>query len=92
MNIGLLTLEIFLPDSHSLKEKRFVLRSLKDKLRKFNVSIAECDHQDLWQRSTVGVVAIGSDAGMLEQMLQTVLKEAEEILDRNLTEYQIEYL
>jgi uncharacterized protein YlxP (DUF503 family) len=92
MNIGLLTLEIFIPDSHSLKEKRFVLRRLKDKLRKFNVSVAECDHQDLWQRSTVGVVAIASDGGLLEQMLQSVLHEAEEILDRNLNHYQIEYL
>jgi uncharacterized protein YlxP (DUF503 family) len=58
MNIGLLTLDIFFPDSHSLKDKRIVLRRLKDRLRKFNVSIAECDHQDLWQRSTVGIVSI----------------------------------
>lgn len=69
-----------------------MLRSLKEKLRKFNVSVAECGHQDLWQRSTIGVVAIASDGKLLEQMLQTVLREAEKILDRNLSEYQIEYL
>jgi hypothetical protein len=92
MNIGLLTLEIHIPEAHSLKEKRFYLRSLKDKLRRFNVSVAECEHQDLWQRSTIGVVAVASDGGVLEQTLQSVLAEAEEVLERNLAQYQIEYL
>jgi uncharacterized protein YlxP (DUF503 family) len=92
MNIGLLTLDIFLPDSHSLKEKRTVLRRLKDRLRKFNVSIAECDHQDLWQRSTVGIVSICSDHGILEKTLNTVVEESEKILNGNLSQYQIEYL
>jgi uncharacterized protein len=92
MNIGLLTLDIFLPDSHSLKDKRIVLRRLKDRLRKFNVSIAECDHQDLWQRSTVGIVSISSDHGILEKTLSTVVEESEKILNGNLSQHQIEYL
>ena len=92
MNIGLLTLDIFLPESHSLKEKRIVLRSLKDRLRKFNVSVAECDHQDLWQRSTIGVVSISSDHGVLEKTLNAVAEESEKILNGSLSQYQIEYL
>lgn len=92
MNIGLLTLDIFLPDSHSLKDKRIVLRRLKDRLRKFNVSIAECDHQDLWQRSTVGIVSISSDHGILEKTLNAVVEESEKILNGNLSQHQIEYL
>ena len=57
MPIGLLTLEIHLPESHSLKDKRQVLRSLKDRLRgKFNVAVAELDGQDSWQRAVVGIV------------------------------------
>ncbi|MEW5978554.1 MAG: DUF503 domain-containing protein [Acidobacteriota bacterium] len=92
MNIGLLTLEIFIPDAHSLKEKRVVLRSLKDRLRRFNISIAEADHQDLWQRSTLGIVSISSDQEILEKTLQAVLAESEEILERNLSRYEIEYL
>jgi uncharacterized protein len=92
MNIGLLTLDIFLPESHSLKDKRIVLRGLKDCLRKFNVSIAECDHQDLWQRSTVGIVSISSDHGVLEKTLNAVAEESERILNRNLSRYEIEYL
>ena len=50
--IGVLTLELRLENSHSLKEKRHVVQSLKDRLRhKFNVSVAEIDYQDLWQRA-----------------------------------------
>jgi uncharacterized protein len=92
MHIGLLTLEIVIPDAQSLKEKRFVLRSVKDRLRKFNVSIAECGHQDLWQRSTLGVVSISSDQLILEQTLNAVVEETEKLICRSLSSYQIEYL
>ena len=58
MPIGMLTLEIYIPDAHSLKDKRQVLRSLKDRLRaRFNVAVAELDGQDGLQRATVGVDA-----------------------------------
>ena len=64
MPIGLLTLEIYIPDAHSLKDKRQVLRSLKDRLRaRFNVAVAELDHQDTWQRAQVGVVSLSNNAG-----------------------------
>jgi len=92
MHIGLLTLEIHLPESHSLKEKRLVLRSLKDRLKKFNVSVAECDHQDLWQRATLGVVSISSDHGVLEKTLNTVIDETEKLILSGLSQYHIEYL
>jgi uncharacterized protein len=92
MQIGLLTLEIFIPEAHSLKEKRYVLRSLKDRLRKFNISIAECGHQDLWQRSTLGVVSIASDRLVLEQSLNAVVEETEKTINGSLSSYEIEYL
>ena len=92
MNIGVLTLEIIIPYAQSLKDKRHVIRSLRDRLKKFNVSIAECDHQDLWQRSTLGIVAIASNHIILEQTFQTVNREAENILNGNLSDSQIEYL
>ena len=70
MPIGLLTLEIYIPEAHSLKDKRQVLRSLKDRLRgKFNVAVAELDGQDSWQRSVVGVVSLSNNAGHVEQSL-----------------------
>ena len=92
MQIGLLTLEIFIPEAHSLKEKRHVLRGLKDRLRKFNISIAECGHQDLWQRSTLGVVSIASDRLVLEQSLNAVVEETEKTINGSLSSYEIEYL
>ena len=63
MPVGLLTLEIYIPDAHSLKDKRQVIRSLKDRLRsRFNVAVAELDHHDTWQRSQVGVVSLSNNA------------------------------
>ena len=55
--------QLFLPESHSLKHKRAVLNSLKERLHnRFNVSVAEVDHNDLWQRSTLAL-AVVSNAG-----------------------------
>lgn len=93
MPIGLLTLEIHIPDAQSLKDKRQVIRSLKDRLRAhFNVAVAELDHQELWQRSVVGVVALSGDEKHLEESLQRVLAEAERILQRALVGHNIEYV
>jgi uncharacterized protein YlxP (DUF503 family) len=93
MPVGLLTLEIHLPESHSLKDKRQVLRSLKDRLRgKFNVAVAELDGQDSWQRATVGVVSLSNNAGHLEQSLRTVLEESEELLGRDLVSHELEVI
>jgi len=93
MPIGLLTLEIHIPDARSLKDKRQVLRSLKDRLRgQFNVAVAELDHQETWQRSTVGVVSISADARHLEDSLEKVFNESERLLGRDLVSSAIEVL
>ena len=93
MPIGLLTLEIHIPDAQSLKDKRQVLRSLKDRLRAhYNVAVAELEHQDLWQRFTVGIVTVADQPGFVEHALQQVLEEAERHLGRDLVEHQIELL
>ena len=93
MSIGLLTLEVHLPEAHSLKDKRQVLRSLKDRLRgKFNVAVAELEHQDLWQRFTVGIVTVADQPGFVEHALQQALEEAERHLGRALVDHQIELL
>ena len=93
MPIGLLTLEIHIPDARSLKDKRQVLRSLKDRLRAhFNVAVAELEHQELWQRATVGVVTISNNEQHLEQSLREVLAESERLLGRDLAASQFEVL
>ena len=76
--IALLTLDIHIPHAQSLKDKRMVVRRVKDRLRsKFNVAISEVDHQELWQRSQVSVVTVGSDDSYVQQTLQLALEEAE---------------
>ena len=93
MPIGLLTLEIHIPDARSLKDKRQVLRSLKDRLRNhFNVAVAELDHQDVWQRSLVGVVTLSNDEHHLRESLDHVAAEAERILGRDLVSRETEVL
>ncbi|MGH9758739.1 MAG: DUF503 domain-containing protein [Candidatus Acidiferrales bacterium] len=92
MPIGLLTLEIHIPDARSLKDKRQVLRSLKDRLRAhYNVAVAELEHQELWQRSRIGVITLSGDAGHLEISLAEIAAESERILGRDLVSQEIEY-
>jgi uncharacterized protein YlxP (DUF503 family) len=92
MPIGLLTLEILVNDAQSLKDKRRVLRSLKDRLQaQFNVAVAELDHQDVWQRSVVGVAGISSEESHLSELLQSVLESSEKLLGRDLVSHEIEY-
>lgn len=74
MVVGLCKLEIFFPETHSLKEKRMILRSLKEKtFQKFKIPVAEVDHQNLWQRGEVGFSVVGNDrrgiGSLMEQMI-----------------------
>ena len=91
--IGVLTLELRLDNSHSLKEKRHVVESLKTRLRnKFNVSVAEIDHQDLWQRSVVAAVTVSSDRVFAEKVLRSVEAEAAGLLGPELVSVGVEWL
>ncbi len=92
MTIALLSLELFLPASQSLKEKRMVLRRLKDRLGAFNVAVAEVAHQDLWQRAGLGVVTVASSDEMAEKTLTSVLSEIERLEPGLVTASQVEYL
>jgi uncharacterized protein len=62
MNAGVCKINIHLPDNHSLKEKRRILKSVMSRLRNlYNISVAEVDNQDLWQMATIGVSCVGSN-------------------------------
>jgi uncharacterized protein YlxP (DUF503 family) len=92
-SIGVLTLELRLENSHSLKDKRQVLRSLQDRLRhRFNVAVAEIDYQDLWQRALVAAVTVASDQGIAEKILRSVEDEAAELLGPELAAASVEWL
>lgn len=91
--IGILTLEIRIEDAHSLKDKRHVVKSLKDRLRsKFNVAVAEIDYQDTWQRSVVAAVTVSGDHGHAESVLQNVERDAANILGGMLVATAVEWV
>jgi uncharacterized protein len=93
MAVGLLTLELHLTEAQSLKDKRQVLRSLKDRLRhNFNVAVAELDFEDTWQRSVVGVVTLSNEEQHVEESLQKVLAEADRILGPLLVSHAVDLL
>ena len=79
MVIGSLTLQLFMPAAHSLKEKRSIIKSVVARLRnEFNVSVAEVAEQDRWQLGVIGVACISSDAAYAEGQLQAVVNWVEE--------------
>jgi len=93
MSVGLLTLELHLAEAQSLKDKRQVLRSLKDRLRAhFNVAVAELDFEDTWQRSVVGVVTLANEDHHVEETLQKVLAEADNVLGPLVVNHSVELL
>ncbi|MBN2410316.1 DUF503 domain-containing protein [candidate division KSB1 bacterium] len=74
MLVGLLQIDLFIGHSDSLKAKRFVLNSIKDRIKnKFNVSIAEVDNNDKWQRATLGLAMVANEKKILEQALTKIL-------------------
>jgi uncharacterized protein YlxP (DUF503 family) len=91
--IGVLTLELRLENSHSLKDKRHVVQSLKDRLRhKFNVAVAEIDYQDMWQRAAVAAVTVSGDRVHAEKVLQSVEDEAASMLGSELADATVEWM
>ncbi len=78
MVVKLLTLDLLFPGCSSLKEKRFVLSSLKLRLRKrFNVSVAEVDYHDKWQRCLMAVALVGTDRRAVDRVGDSVLRFVE---------------
>ncbi len=84
MPIAHLTIELRIEGAHSLKDKRQVLRRLKDRLRhSFNVSVAEMDASDLWNHATIGVAAISDSRDYLEGLMQNVERSAGSIASQS---------
>jgi len=92
MKIAVLHVEMHLPYSQSLKDKRMVLRRVRDRLQKFNVAVAEIAHQDLWQRATLGIVAISTSNGHLEESLAAAADEIDRIEPGLVVRTEIEFL
>jgi len=73
MFVGIVRIELHLPGSSSLKDKRSVVRSLKERIRqRVHASVAEVDHQDLWQRAALGVAVVSGERRQVGEMLEAV--------------------
>jgi len=93
MVVGVLRLELRLPETHSLKGKRSILRSIKARVQqKFNVSIAECEEHDLWQRAILGVSQVGADQPHVDRCLREVVSFIDDLQLAELGEEQLEFL
>jgi len=72
MVIAFMTLECHLAVARSLKDKRMVLRSVKERVRRFNVALAETGHQDLWQRAELVAVTVAATEAAARRELEAV--------------------
>ncbi|RMG44983.1 MAG: DUF503 domain-containing protein [Acidobacteria bacterium] len=81
MRVGILVVEIFLPGCASLKDKRRVVRAVKDRTRhRHNVAAAEVDHQERRQRATIAFASVAGADGQLDQLFDRIVAEVEEIV------------
>lgn len=91
MHVGICTLHLRLAGSHSLKEKRRVVKSIKDRIKnKFNVSIAEVDALDNWQLAVIGVACISNDSGFINSVLSNVVNFIDDMRLAEIVDYEIE--
>lgn len=90
MVVGRLRLEIHIPAANSLKAKRSVVNHVKERVRsRFNAAVSEVDHQDLWQRATIGVAVVGEAPGVLDRALHEILSVVEREDRLAVLDYQI---
>ncbi|MFC1703728.1 DUF503 domain-containing protein [Candidatus Omnitrophota bacterium] len=93
MTIGLLTVELIIPSSQSLKDKRQVLRSLKDRLRNnFNISLAEIDGLDKWQRAVIAIVKVDGKRANIDKAFAHIVGYIEKFNHIELNNYEMEML
>ena len=93
MIVGTLEIRLHLPDARSLKDKRRVLHSLKDRLRNgFNVSVAEVENQDVIQAAVLAVAQVGNDTRYINGTLSRVVDALRRLPEARLVDYRIEFL
>jgi len=90
--VGLLSIEGHLPEARSLKDKRRILRAVKDRLGSLNVAVAEVEHHDLWQRIGLAVVTVGSARVPVERVMEAAVSEIEKKAPGLITQTHFEWL
>jgi len=93
MIVGLLTLDLHIPEAHSLKSKRMAIKSLIDRIKsRFNVSIAEVDANDLWQRSVIAIALVANETQIINKVFEKIKNLVESIHAVELIDTSMELL
>lgn len=93
MIVGLLTLDLHIPEAQSLKSKRMVIKSLIDRIKqKFNVSVSEVDANDLWQRSIIGIALVANETQIINKVFEKIKNMLLEIHTVELIDSRMELL
>jgi len=92
MTIGLLTVELHIARARSLKDKRMVLRRVKDRLKKFNVAVSEVEHHDLWQRAGLAVVTVSPDQDHADRELAAAADEIDRVEPGMILRTDVEFM
>jgi len=93
VTVGVLRLTLYIPENHSLKGKRSVLRKIKARVSdRFNVSIAECEDHDLWQRAVLGISQVGTDQAFVDAALRQVVRFIDALQVAEIGEEHVEFL
>lgn len=91
--IGVLEFSLSIQDAQSLKEKRRVVRSIKDRLaHRHNISIAEVADQDVWQRATLALACVGNEDHFVRGILEEIVRELDRHAEAILVDYDLELL
>lgn len=90
MFIGICKINLYLPNSHSLKDKRNILKSIKLRIRnRYNVSVSEVNNSDLWKNATLGIACIGNDKKYLNKVLNEIILFLEKQNESQLIKFEI---
>ena len=93
MFAGIVRIELHLPGSTSLKDKRSIVRGLKDRIReRVHAAVAEVDYQDLWQRAALGVAVVSGESHQVTEMLDSVRRLVDGTFGAELTDWQEQHV
>ena len=93
MIVGICFIQLYIPGSRSLKNKRQVVKSLKDKIRlNFNVSIAEVDKLDMWQRADIGITCVSNSKKYIDGVFNKIIASIQKNKSITLLDYSIDMI
>ena len=93
MAVGICVIELYIRQSHSLKEKRKLLNSIKARMKnKFNISIAEVGEQNRWQSAILGIAAVSNDRSFVNEVLDKAVGFISSYPEAEITDHHLEFI